>query len=123
MKATPKNYKVRSRLKKKISIRKKISGSHDRPRLSVYKSNKYLYAQVIDDDTSQTLVSASTKSLAQSTQDRTTKLALAQKLGHLLAQKCIEKDIKKVVFDRNGYIYHGRVQAIAEAARSNGLEF
>lgn len=95
-------------------IRSKVKGTSDRPRLSVYKSNKYLYAQIIDDDTGNTIASVSSKDI---------KGASAQKVGKEIAKLASEAGVKKVVFDRSGYPYTGNVAAIADAAREGGLEF
>ncbi|MDR0967025.1 MAG: 50S ribosomal protein L18 [Myxococcales bacterium] len=113
-------------LKRKARIRKKVFGSPERPRLTVYKSLKHTYAQVIDDFSGETLASASDldKSLREALKgQKFKKTEVASKVGALLAQRCLEKQIKSVVFDRNGYPYHGRVSAIADAARKAGLEF
>lgn len=103
-----------------------VSGTTERPRLSVFRSNKHLYAQVIDDTKSCTLASASTmhKSLSKELEysaGPTTEVA--QKIGEVIAKSCLEKGITKVVFDRGGFLYHGRIKALADAARENGLEF
>jgi large subunit ribosomal protein L18 len=113
-----------SRVKRKKRIRKKLSGGPERPRLTVFRSDKHIYAQIIDDTVGSTLVAASTlspeyKQLSPSKG----KLAAAKKVGELIAQIARDKGITKVVFDRNGYIYHGRVQALADAARQAGLDF
>jgi large subunit ribosomal protein L18 len=105
-------------------VRSKISGTADRPRLNVYRSLNNIYAQVIDDTTGNTLVSASTldeeiKATVKSTGNK----EAAKAVGALVAKRAIEKNIKNVVFDRGGYIYHGRVKELAEAAREAGLEF
>jgi large subunit ribosomal protein L18 len=117
--------KIERREKRKASIRKKISGTAERPRLSVFRSSKNIYAQVIDDVTGVTLVSASTiaKDHKAPEGDAADKKSDAVKVGEALAMKCKAKGITTVVFDRNGYIYHGRVKALAEAARKGGLEF
>ncbi len=114
--------KIERRDKRKASIRKKIEGTTERPRLSVFRSGKNIYAQVIDDIKGTTLVSASTQS-KDYTAPEGDKKADAAKVGELLAMKCKAKGITVVVFDRNGYLYHGRVKALAEAARKGGLEF
>lgn len=107
-----------NRIKKKLRIRKKISGTAERPRLSIYKSANNLLVQLIDDVAGKTLVSASTvKSDARGNREN------AVKLGQELAQKASKNNISTVVFDRNGYIYHGRVKAFADAAREAGLKF
>lgn len=101
-------------------IRRRVRGSSDRPRLSVFRSNKQIYAQVIDDQAGHTLVSAS--SIEDGLIDGG-KIDSAQNVGKLLAERAIQHGINKVVFDRGGYKYHGRVKALAEAARSEGLNF
>ncbi len=104
-------------------IRKKVYGTPERPRLCVYKSLKYIYTQIIDDTRGVTLVSASSieKELRNGKSGDT--VDVARRVGEMIAKRAIEKGIKKVVFDRGGYPYHGRVAAIAEGARSAGLEF
>lgn len=112
------------RLRKHVRVRKKVSGTTERPRLNVYRSLSHIYAQIIDDSVGNTLVSASTL-------DETIKGKIAfggnkegaKLVGKLVAERAIEKGIKAVVFDRGGYIYHGRVKELAEAAREAGLEF
>jgi large subunit ribosomal protein L18 len=111
----------------KFRIRKRISGDQERLRLTVFRSLSHIYVQVIDDLTGRTVVSAATtepalkKGLAGKT--RGGNIAGAQFIGKTIAQRLIEKGIKKVVFDRNGYLYHGRIRAVADAAREAGLEF
>lgn len=112
------------RLKRKKRIRKKVNGDTERPRLSVFRSAKHIYAQVIDDTTGKTLVAAST--LSKDVRGETgegTKSDSAKKVGAAIAKACKGKGIVKVAFDRNGYIYHGRVKALADAAREAGLDF
>lgn len=113
-----------TRIRRKYSIRKRVNGTGARPRLSVFRSSKHIYAQVIDDVTGETLVSASTQS-PEIREDLAgkEKIERAQLVGKLIAQKTIAKEITTVVFDRNGFIYHGRVKAVAEAAREGGLAF
>jgi large subunit ribosomal protein L18 len=108
-----------ARLTKKIRIRKKVKGTEERPRLCVYRSAKHMYAQLVDDAAGVTLLSSS--SLEVKT-DKSGK-ELAKQIGIELAKKALSKNIKDVVFDRNGFIYHGRVQALAEGAREGGLNF
>lgn len=108
----------RARIKK--SIRKKISGTAERPRLSVFRSNSKIYAQLIDDTTGKTLVSAS--SLEIDGKGNAT-IAISKTVGQKLAEKAVPNGISKVVFDRGGYLYHGRVKALAEGAREGGLQF
>ena len=113
--------KIGGRTRRKQRIRKKIAGTQDRPRLTIYRSLKHIYAQVIDDTTGRTLVSASTNEKGQS-EGRRNK-ASAQDLGKRIAEKAKSASVATVVFDRNGYIYHGCVKAFADAAREAGLQF
>lgn len=112
------------RLRKHVRVRKKIKGTAERPRLNVFRSLNHIYAQIIDDTTGNTLAAASTLDEALK---GTIKLGgnkeAAQAVGKLIAEKAVDKGIKLVVFDRGGYLYHGRVKELAEAARSAGLEF
>lgn len=108
-----------NRLKKKIRIRKTVKGTDERPRLVVYRSGRHMYAQVINDVTGHTLVSAS----SLNTESATSGKAAAKVVGMAVAKAALAKNIKNVVFDRNGYIYHGRVQALADGAREGGLNF
>jgi large subunit ribosomal protein L18 len=113
-----------SRLKRKKRIRKKLSGNPERPRLTVFRSDKHIYAQIIDDTVGTTLATASTLSPEYRQLDPLKgKVEAAKRVGELIARKAKDKGIAKVVFDRNGYIYHGRVQALADAARQAGLDF
>jgi large subunit ribosomal protein L18 len=114
------NRKVEGRQKRKLRIRKKVEGSGERPRLTVFRSNKQIYAQVIDDMTGTTLVSATSLKVEK---PEGGKSAMAGAVGEAVAKACAEKGIKQVVFDRNGYIYHGRVKALADGARKGGLNF
>lgn len=109
------------RQRRHIRVRKKISGTSDRPRLCIYRSNTNLYAQLIDDVKAVTLVSAST--LEKEVKEKHANKVAAKELGTLIAKRASEKKIKEVVFDRSGYIYHGVVKEFAEAARAAGLEF
>ena len=109
------------RTRRHIRVRTKISGTAERPRLCVYRSNANIYAQVIDDVAGTTLVSAST--LDKEVKTKYANKEAAKEVGALVAKKAIEKNIKTVVFDRGGYIYHGVVKELAEAAREAGLEF
>jgi large subunit ribosomal protein L18 len=124
--------KDKTRLRRKLSIRKRVSGTEERPRLTVFRSSKHIYAQVIDDTQSVSLVATSTlsKELAKGeaagsaeTAVKRTKREMAELVGASIAKACLAKGITKVVFDRNGYIYHGRVQALADGARKAGLDF
>ena len=112
------------KLKRKIRVRKKVFGSKDRPRLNVYRSLKHIYAQVIDDEEGRVITSASTLCKELKGKLASTKnIEAAKEVGKLIGKKCIEKEISKVVFDRNGYLYHGRVKALADAAREAGLKY
>jgi large subunit ribosomal protein L18 len=104
-------------------VRKKIHGTAERPRLAVYRSNKHLILQVIDDDAARTLVSASTTEPAVRSEGSGANLAAASRLGTLIAERAKAAGVDKVVFDRGGYLYHGRIAAVATAAREAGLEF
>ena len=124
--------KDKIRLRRKLSIRKRVSGTEERPRLTVFRSSKHIYAQVIDDTQSVSLVATSTLSKELSATEGTgsaetaakrTKREMAELVGASIAKACLAKGITKVVFDRNGYIYHGRVQALADGARKAGLDF
>jgi len=118
------NPKLAARLKRRQRIRRKISGSEARPRLSVFRSTRHIYAQIIDDGKGQTLVAASTLSgEIKGKLSGLKKADAAKEVGKLLAAKAREKGIARVVFDRNGFIYHGRVKAVADSCRENGLEF
>jgi len=105
----------------KYRIRKRLSGSGERPRMTVYRSNKQIYVQLVDDVSGQTLVSASSKEKEIASQ-KVNKIDQAKLVGKRLAEKAKEKGIKTVVFDRNGYLYHGRVKNLADAARESGLK-
>ena len=109
-----------SRVRRHARVRAKLSGSAEAPRLCVYRSNKNIEAQLIDDVKGVTLVSSSSMALKL---ENGSNIEAAAKVGQDIAQKAVAKKIKKVVFDRSGYIYHGRVKALAEAAREAGLEF
>lgn len=116
------NKKLNRRTKIKYRIRKRVHGTADRPRLTVFRSNKGIYAQVINDLEGRTLVSASSMS-KELAEKKVTKTEMAKEVGKLLAGKANEAGIEKVVFDRNGYLYHGRVKSLAEGAREGGLKF
>jgi len=112
------------RERRKLRIRKKMSGTAVKPRLTVFRSAKHIYAQVIDDASGKTLAYASTLSKdLRGTLEEDTKSDAAKKVGALIAKICKSKSIDAVVFDRNGYLYHGRVSALAQAAREAGLKF
>lgn len=110
--------KIERRMKIKFRIRKKVHGTVERPRLSVFRSNKQIYAQVINDENGTTIAAASSLGL-----EKMPKIEQAKKVGALVAEKAKAAGVEKVVFDRNGYLYHGRVQALADAAREGGLKF
>jgi len=119
-----KNRKIVARLKRKKRVRSRVQGTSERPRLNVFRSLQHLYAQAIVDTSGVTLVSASTISPElKGSLRHSGNVEAAKKVGELFAKKCLEKGIQKVVFDRNGYLYHGRVKAFAEAARASGLVF
>jgi large subunit ribosomal protein L18 len=111
-----------TRKKRHARVRAKLSGTSARPRLNVFRSNKHIYAQIIDDMSGVTLASASTLDKDLSLES-TGNVEAAQKVGELVAKRAVEKGITSVVFDRGGYLYHGRIQALADAARENGLQF
>jgi len=115
--------KNEARQRRKIRIRKKISGAGDRPRLVVYRSNLHLYAQVVDDHAGATLAAASTLALSKSQGKVGCNKAGAVLVGKEIARLAKEKAITRVVFDRNGYLFHGRIKAVADGAREGGLEF
>lgn len=116
--------KVRTdRLRRHKRIRKKIAGSGDRPRLAVFRSNRHLYAQLIDDLEGRTIASASTLEEELRGQTEGNGTAVAERVGKLVAQRGIEKGVKSVVFDRGGFRFHGKVKALADGAREQGLEF
>lgn len=116
--------KIQRRLRRKRCVRKRVVGTSERPRLTVFRSHKNIYAQIIDDSAGRTLVAASSrqKPTRQDMPNGGNKAA-ARAVGRVLAEKAVEAGIKRVVFDRNGYPYHGRVKELAEAARAAGLEF
>jgi len=116
--------KIVGRERRKLRIRKKVNGTKEQPRLTVFRSARHIYAQVINDTTGETLAHASTLSKdLKGTLEEDNKVAAAKKVGALIAKICKTKEIGFVVFDRNGYAYHGRVSALAQAARDAGLEF
>jgi len=118
------NPRYTARLKRKKRIRRKVEGTEVRPRLTVFRSDKHIYAQIINDLSGATLISASTLSPEYREMEPVKgKLGAAKRIGELIARKAMEKGIGKVVFDRNGFIYHGRIQALADAAREKGLDF
>ena len=118
------NPRETARVKRKMRIRKKVHGTDERPRLTVFRSDKHIYAQIVDDVKGSTLVTASTMcSEYKGMEPLKGKVGAAKRVGQIIAQKAMDQGILKVVFDRNGYIYHGRIQALADAAREKGLDF
>lgn len=119
-----KNEPTKARIRRHTRVRSKVEGTTSRPRLSVFRSLNHVYAQIIDDSRGHTLISASTKETeAKGELNGKSKTAQAELIGHLLAKKALAGGIKQVVFDRGGYKYHGRVKALAEGARQEGLKF
>ncbi len=116
-------HKRTPRERRKLSIRKNISGTGERPRMSVFRSNKHIYVQVIDDTTGKTLAAASTLSPELEGKLEGDKKEAAKAVGELAAKKCLDAKIEAVVFDRNGFIYTGRIAALADGARAGGLKF
>jgi large subunit ribosomal protein L18 len=119
-----KQSRVEVRVKKHMKVRNRLSGTSERPRLAVFRSNNHMYAQIIDDTVGNTLVSAST--LQKDVKDGLTKtnnVEAATKLGEVIAQRALDKGISNVVFDRGGFIYQGKIKALADAAREAGLQF
>lgn len=117
-----KNKKAYSRLRIKRRIRKTVVGTAERPRMSVFRSNKQIYVQLIDDGTGTILLSASSRE-KDSEESKVNKIEQAKSVGSSIAEKAKTAGIEHVVFDRNGYLYHGRIKSLAEAARSGGLKF
>lgn len=111
--------------KKKASIRKQVTGTPERPRLTIYRSAKHVYAQIIDDTSGKTLVSASTvsKEFREELKAVKSEMEVCKLVGKYTAKRALEKKIQNVVYDRNGYLYHGRVKAVADGAREGGLKF
>ena len=119
-----KESRSKVRAKKHLRIRNRFSGTAARPRLAVFRSNNHMYAQIIDDTVGNTLVSASTvQKEVKAELDKTNNVDAAAYLGKVIAERALEKGIKEVVFDRGGFIYQGKVKALADAAREAGLEF
>lgn len=119
------NNSAERRRRKRARIRHKIMGTKERPRLTVYRSLNHIYAQIIDDSTGKTIVSTSslTKDVREQAKAAASERDVCKLVGAVTAKKALEKNIKEVVFDRNGYLYHGRVKAVADAAREAGLKF
>lgn len=118
MATTARKLQRRTRIKR--SIRRKVKGTAERPRLSVFRSNKFIYAQIIDDTKGHTLASASLRDIDA---DKKINVELSKQVGVKIAERAKEKGIEQVVFDRNGFLYHGNVKALAEGAREGGLQF
>jgi large subunit ribosomal protein L18 len=116
------NVKALNRKRRQVRVRNRIRGTDTRPRLCVFRSAKHIYAQVISDEAGTTLVSASTMS-ADLRGGAGRKIDAAKRVGEVVAKKCLEKSISQVVLDRNGFLYHGRIKALADAAREAGLKF
>ena len=118
------NLRSQARLKRKKRIRKKLVGTNDQPRLCVFRSAKHIYAQVVDDSLGQTLAAASSleKTVRESSESKN-KLSAANTVGKIIGQRALEKGVKKIVFDRNGFLYHGRIKAVSDGAREVGLKF
>lgn len=114
------SIKETSRRRRQVRVRRRLRGTDARPRLSVFRSNRHMYAQVISDESGQTLASASTLKVEGA---GASNRAAARQVGERIAQLCQEKNISEVVFDRNGFLFHGRVKEVAEGARSGGLKF
>ncbi|MGD1973336.1 MAG: 50S ribosomal protein L18 [Desulfobacterales bacterium] len=118
------NIRQQARLKRKKRIRKKIYGTSERPRLSVFRSSRHIYAQIIDDTAGRTLVAASTvDQKAKDAPKFENKVEAANFVGKIVGERALNQGIKKVVFDRNGFLYHGRVKSLSEGARKTGLVF
>ncbi len=119
-----KNKKIAARLKRKKRVRSHLRGTSEKPRLNVFRSLKHIYAQAINDMTGETIACASTLNEEIRGDIKSPgNLQAAKKVGELIARRCLEKGVQKVVFDRNGYLYHGRVKALADSARTAGLIF
>jgi len=124
MKMVSKESRQKVRVKKHMKIRNRFSGTAERPRLAVFRSNNHMYAQIIDDTVGNTLVAASTlEKEIKAELDKTNNVDAAAYLGTVIAKRAMEKGIKEVVFDRGGFIYQGKIAALADAAREAGLEF
>jgi large subunit ribosomal protein L18 len=118
------NIKRLARVRRRDRVRDRVRGTENRPRLSVYRSDRHIYAQVVDDYSGKTVLAVSTLSPdIRDTLKKTADVEAAKQVGLAMARRCIDKGIRKVVFDRNGFLYHGRVRAVAEGAREGGLQF
>jgi len=117
------DFKTENRKRRQKRVRKRVRGTDTKPRLCVFRSAKHLYAQVISDEAGKTLVAASTLSKElREAGDKSKKVEAAKKVGELVAKMCLDRSISEVVFDRNGFLYHGRIKALADAAREAGLK-
>lgn len=118
------NQRRLARMKRQVRVRRKIRGSEERPRLCIFRSSKHIYVQIIEDVSGRTLVAASTasKGIVEGVKN-TGNIEAAKVVGQAIAKKALEQNIKQVVFDRNGFLYHGRIKALADAAREAGLSF
>ncbi|MBE0597503.1 MAG: 50S ribosomal protein L18 [Desulfuromonadales bacterium] len=112
-----------ARLKRQVRVRRKVNGTAERPRLCIFRSARHIYAQIIEDASGKTLVTASTLTKDAAGDGYTGNIEAAKSVGAAVARKALEQNIKQVVFDRNGFLYHGRIKALAEAAREAGLSF
>lgn len=119
------NPRAKGRLLRRERVRKRIRGSNERPRLCVFRSGKHIYAQIISDESGKTLAAVSTLSsgISPDTAKKSATIAAAKEVGMLMARVCQEKGIHEVIFDRNGFLFHGKVRALAEGARGAGLKF
>jgi large subunit ribosomal protein L18 len=118
------DLKKKARLKRKKRIRKHLVGTQERPRLNVFRSSKHIYAQIIDDEQGHTLVAASSlEKVVKEQPEFENKIAAAGFIGKLIGERAIKKGLKKVVFDRGGFLFHGRVKAVSDGARESGLDF
>jgi large subunit ribosomal protein L18 len=118
------SLKVMARGRRRARVRRRLRGTEERPRLSVYRSDRHIYVQVVADSAGKTLLAVSTLSPELRGQlKKTADVAAAKQVGLLAARRCQEKGISRIVFDRNGFLYHGRIRAVAEGAREGGLEF
>ena len=117
-------FKRKARIKRKKRIRKRVHGTPDRPRLSVFRSKNHIYAQLIDDSSGHTMAAASSvEKVVKENPENNNKISAAIYIGKVIAERAIGNGVKKIVFDRNGFLYHGRVKAVSDGAREAGLEF
>jgi large subunit ribosomal protein L18 len=117
------NDKTTKRRLRQARVRSRVRGTDNKPRLCVFRSARHIYVQVISDEGGKTLTSASTLSTEVRGDSKEKKIEAAKKVGQLVAQRCLEQSISQVIFDRNGFLYHGRIKALADAAREAGLKF